>query len=474
MSGDGAAPLLGGSRAKTSSFQEAAGLFAINVNYIFGAGVLGLPYAVAHGGVLSSSVLLVFCSAVCLVSMLWVLEAHHRAVSVKGGGAQVVEFAEMCRLFLGVRAQQLYNVSLTIYAICSCWMYASIFSLSMAKSLPVWSNASQCDISSHTGPLWQLEPRACWGDYLLYEAVFAVVMSFVVRMDIGAMKGMQMSLTAFGLTAMLTMCVTVWVAIPGDHLAHLDSDTAWFNPSGFGGVFGTFVFAQMCHQGVPLLQSVPSRKSLVKPVFVGTLCFTTVLYLVFGVSCALFFGLEPRDNPEPLKKLITLNWVEYTAGADKAGVLATIVSYFVRLYPAITVSAAFPLYVITLANGWFQAWHGSGSGSAAVGDAGADAHVEAAAAPPQDKTLFNLLAMCPPVLFAAFMADLSFMLFFVGLTGILIAFLLPPMLQLASIKAVPSMAVTVDSGHFSRPVYCYFCLGWAVVTLVITLVNQFK
>lgn len=448
--------------ARKSKALEAATLFALTINYIFGAGVLSLPHQVAHGGIVASSLLLVFSSCICLLGMVWVLECQERARVLKGLDLDLtsapVEYGEMCRIFLGYRIQRLYDVSISIFVICSAWMYAAIFSVTMSKTIPLFSNSSQCDLSSYEGFLFTVPHKACWGDYMIYLALFAIMLSFLVRTNIGNMATLQLVLTGIGMTAIVTMIITVIAAMPEDGLAPLDDSTKYFNASSFGAVFGTFVFAQLSHHGVPLLSSVTSRKELVRPVFVGVIATTTTLYLVLGIMCALFFGTVDENDRHEINNLITLNWQDYTAGKLSAGSFATFISYFVRLYPAVTVSAAAPLYAITLGNSWHATYYGDQAGTLRALEM---------------KTSFYLAAMVPSIVCAALMANIAFMLFFVGISAFVIAFFLPPLMQLTSRRMVPGWETTYYSTSFSEPFYCYLCLCFAVVALLYTVYSQF-
>ncbi|GBG29068.1 Amino acid transporter, putative [Hondaea fermentalgiana] len=435
---------------------QAVLLFAFTVNYIFGAGVLGIPYAVAHGGIIAASVTLVISSALGLLSMVWVLECQERANCFKGTTG-IVEFSTMCELFIGRKTRTLYEVSLTLFVLSSAWMYASIFSVSLAKSVPIMSDSSQCDLASVKGFLWNVPHKSCWGDYLIYLGIFALLMSILVQTDLAKMKVLQLTFTCVGLFALFLMVITVGAAMPEDGFADIDTSLEVFNASSFGAVFGTFVFAQLCHHGVPLLSHIPERRDIVRPVFVAVIGTTTSLYLVLGVMCAIFFGVvDDVPTPRPVNKLITLNWADYTAGAASAGPFAQAVSYYVRLYPAITCGAAFPLYAITLGNGWYHSYYGGETPPPGVGFS---------------RRIFYLAATFPAIFCAAFMADVSFMLILVGISAFIIAFFIPPSMQLQSRRIVPECVVTRYSWHFSKPFYCYVCLIFACIAFCYTVIS---
>ena len=56
---------------------------AFCINFIFGAGVLGIPYAVAHAGVLASVVTMLFFAFLSALSMVWLTEACARAEAMQ-------------------------------------------------------------------------------------------------------------------------------------------------------------------------------------------------------------------------------------------------------------------------------------------------------------------------------------------------------------------------------------------------------
>ena len=63
-----------------------AASFCFTVNYIFGAGVLGVPYAIAHAGIVVSSFFLCIISAMSCVAMIWVVEACARGEAYVASG----------------------------------------------------------------------------------------------------------------------------------------------------------------------------------------------------------------------------------------------------------------------------------------------------------------------------------------------------------------------------------------------------
>ena len=56
---------------------------AYTLNFIFGAGVLGIPYAVAHAGIVASSFTMLFFAWLSAVSMVWLTEVCGRGEAVQ-------------------------------------------------------------------------------------------------------------------------------------------------------------------------------------------------------------------------------------------------------------------------------------------------------------------------------------------------------------------------------------------------------
>ena len=63
--------------------QSPTGIFYLAVNFILGAGVLGLPHAVAAAGIAASALSLVVVAALSLLTCSWLLEAGDRANAVQ-------------------------------------------------------------------------------------------------------------------------------------------------------------------------------------------------------------------------------------------------------------------------------------------------------------------------------------------------------------------------------------------------------
>lgn len=89
-------------------------------------------------------------------------------------------------------------------------------------------------------------------------------------------------------------------------------------------------------------------KESCKSVFQAAVSTTTTVYLCLGVLVAVFFG-QSKVSGMGTNSVVSLNWADYTEGLVP---WHDLVSYCVRLYPAVSVTAAYPLYANTLATNW--------------------------------------------------------------------------------------------------------------------------
>jgi len=114
----------------------------------------------------------------------------------------------------------------------------------------------------------------------------------------------------------------------------------------------TLSSAQMAQFGTPVLTSSCGDKWGAPRVFAQALTFTCVLYLLYGCLGALYFGAAG------VQPLITVLWHNYklpwrSVIGDRIG---SIIGTFITAYPAVTVSAAFPLNAVATGNALLWAW----------------------------------------------------------------------------------------------------------------------
>ena len=175
--------------------------FAFTVNYIFGAGVLSIPYSVAHAGIVGSCIFMAFTAFLSSVSMIWLVGVCGRAEGIlrskeedqldspmlKSFGSREenegvyafrisrrrLEVNELTQIVLGTIPNYMYTASVTLFSISSMWFYGVIFSLSFTQTLPlpfykdtynVWHHGSSCNFNEGLG---QVAP-GCRETYTIY------------------------------------------------------------------------------------------------------------------------------------------------------------------------------------------------------------------------------------------------------------------------------------------------------------------
>jgi len=169
------------------------------------------------------------------------------------------------------------------------------------------------------------------------------------------------------------------------------------------------------------------------------LCFVTTYY----------FG----DKTVPI---ITLNWEDYTGGSAPGAPIswwASAISTSVLVFPVVSVSAAFPLNVIPLAQTVQQMF--------ATPDSAADASSSLML-----RAGFSLL----PILLASAVKDVSKILEFNGMCGFVMAFFVPCSLYIAArADAIRRWGPgAAKNGHWSWPASTTWCV-WSVLAVSVVV-----
>ncbi|EKX41225.1 hypothetical protein GUITHDRAFT_52232, partial [Guillardia theta CCMP2712] len=389
----------------------------LTVNMVVGAGVVGLPYAFYHAGAVISLISMFIATVMSAMTMGYLVEggsrgrddaiaelpsdvteldagpssSKHEARPAVDREVAMYEMSELCGIFLGGYGRKLFELCLLLYTIGSLWLYATVFGSSLSLVVPL--------------PLGDRPTSIAW--CLVFLCFFALLMVAMACMDLAALKNVQFLLSSFALSALLVMVVTCVVAVYTDG----GNDAAYHrlpptDMSGFGKLITAALFSQICHQGVPTLMKTMRSGKQAKTVFRTALSFTLVLYSVLCCSTIYYFG--PRVVP-----IITLNWEDYTGGAQAGMPIrwwAPIISTTVLLFPVVSVSAAFPLNLLPLAETILRLlparW------SLRIGEERA-------------RKLLKIFLSLLPITLAAFVKDVAKILEFNGMFGFVIAFFAP-------------------------------------------------
>jgi hypothetical protein len=296
----------------------------------------------------------------------------------------------------------------------------------------------------------------------------------------------------------------------------------YYQFSGFGLMFTTAIFSQLFQHSVPgLIRPLhKSEKQHVSTIFSWALVTTGAIYILTGIICTIYFRSD-------LNPAINLNFVSYywgmtppppttsiLSGSYLLFLLVKSLSMLIVLFPALDTLSVFPLIANTLGNNFHAAFpkgykqttkylgylppslvqfllrssspsHSSSSSSAS------SAVVYSTSNSHQIRQLtlrcWRLVAAIPPVVVSLYVTNLSLTLQVAGTCGVLVALVVPALLQYFSLLEVPDLpSLTHDKkynpnavhfepnpygSHFSELVYVYLVLFIALIALGICLLQ---
>jgi hypothetical protein len=298
----------------------------------------------------------------------------------------------------------------------------------------------------------------------------------------------------------------------------IEDPISYYQFSGFGLMFTTAIFSQLFQHSVPgLIRPLQhSEKQHVSSIFSWALMTTGTIYILTGTICTIYF----RGDINPA---INLNFVNYYWGvtppslADGVGILSHQYLFFlvikslsmlIVLFPALDTLSVFPLIANTLGNNFHAAFPKGYKhttkylrylphsvvqfllrSSSPTGTRGASSSstpiIYSTSNSYQIRQLtlrcWRLVAAFPPVIISLFITNLSLTLQVAGTCGVLVALVIPALLQYYSLLEVPDLpSLSSDKkynpnsvhfepnpygGHFSQFVYIYLVLVIALIAL---------
>jgi len=317
------------------------------------------------------------------------------------------ELPELCDLYLGTKVKNSYMVAIGMYMYGTLWVYSCVFSKALSTHVTLFASE---DMS-----------------YYIYLVLFACLVIPTSCMELREQVPMQVTLAVLRIVMMLFMIGTT---LPGlmdpdaerpfywDDGETMDSEEeiSFFNLENIHHIVSIGAFAFIFHHSIPALSHPVKDKSQLMGIFTATIAICMCGYSLIGVCLALYFGdsLEASSN---------LNWSGYAikAGSHHTATLTSrLLADFVVLFPAVDVASAFPLNAITLGNSIMSSSYSSPE------------EYREASANRNTVIFYRLIAACPPIVAAAFMRDLGSLTAWTGLSGLLIVFVFPPLLAMAS------------------------------------------
>lgn len=354
---------------------------------------------------------------------------------------------------------------------------------------------------------------------LLPSLLFGIIAIPLSCIDLAEQISVQVIMSILRFVSLATLLFGTIVAMvidPSSNIQNSQSNLSipsYYKFSGFGLMFTTAIFSQLFQHSVPgLIRPLPqSDKKYVSSIFSWALITTGSIYILTGTICALYFGSN-------INQAINLNFVNYYWGLsppkEDDNISDYLYFYFIKflsmlivLFPALDTLSVFPLIANTLGNNFHAAFPkgykkttqflqilphsfvdyllrlvSNSSHSTTIAYSTSNSHLTRQLT----LRLWRLLAAFPPVLISIYVTNLSLTLQFAGVCGVLVALVVPALLQYYSLQEVPDIpsmnneennpnAVYFElnpyGGYFSHRGFVYFVLFVAFVALSICLLQ---
>lgn len=500
-------------------------MYAITINYLLGAGYLGVPYAFEKAGIVLGTIITISTTIILYITALWVAEASHRGMqlieesertvnfsgqrvvttlsasksskknrrasnntsssianSSSGGGGEAdvpqspqllqnikpfeyssmneilpesyslmkspegslltrknsfeiqessgmePEIVDLTLAFLGPSGKTLYLVNLIFLSFVGLLAYAQIFIQTITIQLYVPSILSSLLFGCIVVPLSCLD---------LHEQIDIQVCMFVMRCIV-------IIIMIMGIVAAIFVDpydndnIDIIVVDSASNSGikfpypYLSQDISCADYAGFGVMFSTAIFAQLFQQSIPgLIRPLSLEdKTEVPQIFSRALTTTASVYIVLGVVSVCYFDTY-------IKPIISLNFVGMTWGLghdpskfvfySNPRILLGILSYIIVLFPALDILLLFPLAASTLGNTLqvsFPESHKFVEKLSLLGDITSNVSLG------RKTSLFlRVCASVFPVFLSIFVVNISLILQLAGICGIIIALIIPALLQ---------------------------------------------
>lgn len=311
--------------------------------------------------------------------------------------------------------------------------------------------------------------------YVFFALLFALLVVPCSCLDLTEQVGMQMTLSICRVIVIVLMVTTSLIAYINNGRSPIDGadPSPAFDLTGFSTMLSISAYAFLFSQGLPVLAEPARDKKQLGRVFHYTLLFMVVGYSTIGISVALLFGSHIRAS-------CNLLWGSYTMGGVTSPVLvlcARIISTYVVLFPALDCLSAYPLMAIMLGNSLHVCFAGQKMVTLQhEKEEGVDARAHAR----KTLVIYRLLAAIPPIIGAVFVSNPGAITNYTGISGIIIGFVFPPLLSIASEKHLLDrrlQARTYYSTDFTtalRPFVLYVGIGLCLFVFLMNLLAPLK
>uniref|UniRef100_A0A0N5AQ51 Aa_trans domain-containing protein n=1 Tax=Syphacia muris TaxID=451379 RepID=A0A0N5AQ51_9BILA len=459
-------------------------------NLIVGTGALALPKAFQSAGYVLSIVLLLVSAFTSYVSATFIIEAmgiananEHRVMLRKEKSKNRVELESAFEITKRVEVASKYGVMFLSF-IMTIYLFGdlAIYSTTVPNDSVKTNEARNTNPCYGTWPHW-LNRIAV---YRLSVVAFTLFVTPLVVIGVTRTKYMQVTTSACRWTAFTIMIILACMRF-GKHGVNLSKAA---DMSGFGSLFGTTVYAFMCHHSLPsLVTPMKSKKGL---------CLW--LILVYGVIF-LFYLLLSLTGILAFKEVFDVYPLNFLHGENK-GVGYQIINYFLALFPVFTLTSNYPIVANTLINNftvlldtvyelWFHKAKLPWSGRASVHPLEVQPKIDLTKSSDSDsdsvtvphRNVVRYVVMAVIILVATTIAlctDNVLILSTVtgSYPGVGVQYIIPALLVIYGRKHSRDQLTTAVPGNvrspFKQNLWPYIMFGWSLISIVMTTLNLCK
>jgi amino acid permease len=242
-----------------------------------------------------------------------------------------LEVSQLALVFLGKIGQNLFFVVMIIYLYGDLAIYAVAVPVSLQRASGSWGGLNDDEV------------------YYVYLGIFSVLLVPLTFFDFQKTRYLQIMTL---ITRNVSLFGMIIIALIYDSKGEGKAPTQWFNWSGFPDIFGTAIYAFMCHHSLPSIVTPIIEQKHMKVMMLVDNIFVLLTYVLLCWTALWAFGsvtnsackLDPGP-PCTLQSLYTENFASY----DIKGI-----AVFLLLFPVFTLSTNFPLIAITLRNNLMQ------------------------------------------------------------------------------------------------------------------------
>jgi amino acid permease len=460
------------------------------INLILGVGVLGLPYAFSKAGTLLGLAILFLVSGFSVISAAWIPEICARANTAIDEAERVkkeqsapsqtpsaqapapppapgpillrndghaIQLNEAAGLFVGPKYRKFYEFLIIVSTFGTLTAYLSVASSTLSAFVPVKGFLS-CNI---------YDPKLQWGwqcerTFLLWLGIFSALMVLISLLDFEDQVPLQVVLTGLRIVTVKAMVIIALVSLyrgthGGKHGLHGALGTKISDWHGFGNMVATSAFAQAAHHSLPGVLAPLLRPRGASYVITAGYLVVTLLYIALGLSVCIYFG--PTTLP-----LATLNFLVIPGfeSDSQSPAWARALSTMIVVFPIMDIMSIFGLVAVTQANTILTSIRRTGKTSPPGRGA---------------KVISRIFTVAVPVLLVYFFRQINTLFDFLGPVNVIVSFINPAILLLASRKWFshsrwgPASKTPYDTMTSSKR-WAYLALLFGFVTFVITNADQ--